>query len=258
MGQTGFVSGSPNASIDVIGIIEISGTVVEIRGTSALINNPIYIEKYNSAGNLNTQHKVFFFGNGETTYEVIDSYLQQGSITVPVTCNGKRRFLVPAYGRWSDSCYISSFLLPGTINCYSEVKNNIPLYDDSNGNNVPVIVGAVDDCEETTILASDQFEGENGSRVWDGREGLGTEIVDTSQKYSGESSVKILLEEKYSYPPYDGYEYSGYVYFNIPPLIYEDYFSPPVYGNFFSELHFMIESLDQVYELSLSGTEEVV
>jgi hypothetical protein len=154
-----------------------------------------------------TNIKVWFAGNGSSSYWVQSSVVTQGALTKVVKVNGATTFQIPAYGRWSDYLSISGFTLPGTATFTSVVKLSIPmlipiLYDPGTGvatpqdTGSPGVVAALIHSDDSKLELD--FEGVDGATTWtETAQGLspvrnfGCEI-DTAHKYSGSSSLKLL------------------------------------------------------------------
>ena len=106
------------------------------------VTQTISLTAINPAGGAVTRAKVWFAGNGTDAYLVRSAYIQQGSVTIPVTVNGAGEFYVPAYGRWSDYFSTSALTLPASVSFCSAVSLSVPLL-------IPIIGGTSD---EGTVL----------------------------------------------------------------------------------------------------------
>lgn len=97
-----------------------------------------------------------FEGNGTDNYFVDSSSVQQGALSVPVTCNSHSGFYVPSFGRWSDTIALNGFVA-GAASFVSLVKLSVPMIVPIyGGTGEPGTIGIID-----TPLADGEATAEN-------------------------------------------------------------------------------------------------
>jgi hypothetical protein len=123
-----------------------------VSSVTSIVTTTLYLDKVNSGGETITNYRFFLAGNGRRDYKVLAAQVSQGSVTIPVTCNGQASFLVPAFGRWSDPVAVGGLSLPGYVDFVAVAALGVPrVAPITGGPSVPGVGVAVDNLHEDDI-----------------------------------------------------------------------------------------------------------